>query len=263
MPWSSHVVREKFQAFVNSVVGFHNEYGKNKNQEEFGKIRLACEAALDFLFADVMPKGADQIVSSLSTGIFQTLILIGAKKTGGEDNAEFIQGLLETNRELSLFRNASEQEIAKKEHENDVKDKSEHLIESEPVTKALTHLDDKEELAEKIASLGDMPAQHFSLFSFFKRAVTHYPKTTISSVLTGSVGLSYTALCVLSHYLGDSLDAMMKSDVTGVSHQAVIATLLLLTAGTLGTTALLRTYGSLPNEDREEQLNERSRLLPV
>lgn len=255
MPWASHAVRQKFQALVNQVVALHDQFGKSKNQEDFSNLRVALEIALDFLYEKKLPDGADQKLSSIAGGITQTLVNIGSKKSGSESNAEFIKMLLDADKESIIFRNTCEQEIRSNLLQSD-------NTENE-LQRALTITDSKDQLAEKISSLGAMPIQVITPYSFFKRATSHYPTTTIGSVVTGTIGLSYAGLNILSHYLGNPLDLLLHADTTGITHKAVIATVLLITATTLGTAASVKTCLSLREENNEEELSERSRLLRV
>ncbi|VVC74816.1 hypothetical protein AQUSIP_00880 [Aquicella siphonis] len=270
MSWCSHSVREHFQSLINQLVHFHDQCGKPKNQKEFSDIRLACAAALDFVYDDEMPHGADQIVATISTGIYQTMLSIGSKKTGGADNEEFIKGLLASTRELSLFRNACEREISQKEQDSK-KQKQEvqahqSIIEpvSEPRRTALTHLDSREELDVKIRSLGPLPTQSYSCLSFFQRAVSHYPKIMAASAMTGTMGLAYIGLNLLSHYAGPVLDSLLHADETGIGHQAVVATTLLLSAGVLCSVGMVKTCQLNAAETMEnDEVSEHSRLLRV
>lgn len=111
--WSSESVLKRFQALVNILVIFSETCGKTKHKPEFENIKIPLLSAMNLLFKEEMPDNADQMVASLSTGIFQTLKSIGSKKIGGENNIEFINTLMEATREQVLFRNACEDEISK------------------------------------------------------------------------------------------------------------------------------------------------------
>lgn len=255
MPWSSHSLQHSFQTLINQLVDFHDQCGKQKNQKEFGLIRQACEGALDLLYKDEMPHSADQIVATISSGIYQTLNTVGSKKTGREDNNEFIRMLMNATRELSLFRNACEREIENKERahlqsDGDVIENSTETI--IPMRSAMTHLDSKQELAKKIASLGAIPAQTYSCFAFFKRTVNYYPGTMIAGGITGALGVGYTGLSILSAYAGPILDAVLYADQTGITHQAVIATTLLLSSVTLVSVAAGATHCRQAEDPDEE-----------
>ncbi len=261
MPWSSHTVRSHFQALVNQLTSFHAAFGKNKNSEEFGNIRLALEDGLDFLFAEKMPNGAGTVVSSFSTGIYQTLSQIGGKKVGKSDNAEFITDLMNVTRELVLFRNAAAVEIDAKERAKEREFGEEEREEQPTTTRALTHIDSKEVLAAKIRSLGVLPRQTNSWASLFKHAANYYPKTSGASVLSITFGLGYIALSTLDHYLGKTLDALIHADETGVNNKLVASGAIILAGITMGIVALAKSAPKKAKEEPEEVPEERERLI--
>ncbi|MBX3708508.1 MAG: hypothetical protein KIT56_01300 [Gammaproteobacteria bacterium] len=309
IPWSSDVIRERFQAMVNSMVDFHDSFGKPKNQEEFGKIKEVCEIGLNFLFHKDMPTGADQVVASLSTGIFQTVLMIAGKKSGGEENAQFMQKMLAISKELNSFRNACEREIAQKEREeakpkaiigkksadednaqfkqkmlaiskelNSLHNAWDREIEQKereetkpkaigedsvvPLRRALTHLDTREELEGKINSLGIVPVQPVSCISFFKRVISHHPKTMVVSGLSGIMAMSHIGFSVLGHYLGNTLDTLLHADETGIDHQTALSLVFVLVSGVLAATAVSRTcVKTCASRDSQSEASEYTRLV--
>lgn len=265
-------VNNRFLALLELLNSLHEDFGVKENQGSFDTLSNICEQ-MQTLFTEKISDQANTFISTLS-GAVQThipLIAVIALEYSNciTENPDlkiklmdkvvkittnlnrlvttyetFIsraqQGLLAESFEPGNCRVRLLIEALKQAPANSPQLKMSTLGES-----TIILVDNEESLNT------DNKQERVSCLSFFSRTATDYPKTVMAGAITTSMSLAYSGLSLLSYWAGPTLDALLHTDVTGVSHQTIIAATLLLTGSGLGALALMRTCLGSSEIDQE------------
>jgi len=283
-------IKDRFLSLLELLNLLHEDFGIDKSQESFDTLSNICSQMQMLFSASILSNHANTFIATLSNAIqthLPRIALITLEHStliikNPDLKIKLMEKVVKITTNLNRLVTAYESFISNDQQELSAQSSELDIIPSSPRHDRITQLIEALKqppapvfypkgntsdasaiilIESEESSISATNSERISSYcSFFSKASTNYPKTMMASTITTSISLAYSGLSLLSLSVGSTLDALLQTDVTGVSHQTVIAATLLLTGSALCTIALVRTC--MKHSMMDEETSSESEFKP-